>query len=70
MRGSVSNWRIYHFHDTSDTAQIKQRHAANETLRLKPDAAHLATYLRMIKEKHEAKCQRIAETVRLVMPFL
>ena len=69
VRPSVSNWRVYHFHDTSDTAKVKQRHAANDNLRLKPDAANLAAYLRMIKEKHEAEYQRIIETIRLVMPF-
>lgn len=69
VRESVSNWRVYHFHDTSDTAKVKQRHAANDNLRLKPDAANLAAYLRMLKEKHEAEYQRIIETIRLVMPF-
>jgi len=69
VRGSVSNWRVYHFHDTSDTAKVKQRHAANDNLRLKPDAANLAAYLRMIKEKHEVEYQRIIETIRLIMPF-
>ena len=69
VRRSVSNWRVYHFHDTSDTAKVKQRHAANDNLRLKPDAANLAAYLRMLQEKHEAEYQRIIETIRLVMPF-
>jgi predicted ATPase len=69
VRGSVSNWRVYHFHDTSETAKVKQRHAANDNLQLKPDAANLAAYLRMLKEKHEAEHQRIIETIRLVLPF-
>jgi len=69
VRDSVSNWRVYHFHDTSDTAKVKQSHAANDNLRLKIDAANLAAYLRMLKEKHEAEYQRIVETIRLVMPF-
>ncbi|MCX7255966.1 MAG: AAA family ATPase [Polaromonas sp.] len=69
VRGSVSNWRVYHFHDTSETAKVKQRHAANDNLRLKPDAANLAAYLRMLQEKHAAEYQRIIETIRLVMPF-
>jgi len=69
VRKSVNNWRVYHFHDTSDTAKVKQRHAVNDNLRLKPDAANLAAYLRMLKEKHEAEYRRIIETIRLVMPF-
>jgi predicted ATPase len=66
---AVRRWRVYHFHDTSDTAKVKQLHASNDNLRLKPDAANLAAYLRMIKEKHEAEYLRIIETIRLVMPF-
>lgn len=69
VRPSVQNWRVYHFHDTSDTAKVKQRHAANDNLRLKIDAANLAAYLRMLKNEHEAEYRRIVETIRLVMPF-
>ena len=69
VRESVSNWRVYHFHDTSDTAKVKQPHPTNDNLRLKIDAANLAAYIRMLKEKHEAEYQRIVETIRLVMPF-
>lgn len=69
VRGSVSNWRVYHFHDTSERAKVKQKHAANDNLRLKPDASNLAAYLRMLREKHEAEYQRIVRTIRLVAPF-
>lgn len=69
VRGAVSNWRVYHFHDTSDTAKVKQKHALNDNLRLKIDAANLAAYLRMLQEKHNAAYRRIVETIRLVAPF-
>lgn len=69
VRPSVSNWRVYHFHDTSETAKVKQKHPVNDNLRLKADAANLAAYLRMLKEKHEAEYQRIVETIRLVAPY-
>ncbi len=69
VRPSVSKWRVYHFHDTSDTAKVKQRHATNDNLRLKIDAANIAAYLRMLKEKHLVEYKRIIETIRLVMPF-
>lgn len=68
-RKSVGNWRVYHFHDTSDTAKVKQRHAANDNLRLKTDAANLGAYLRMLRMQHGAEYRRIVETIRLVMPF-
>lgn len=69
VRRSVSNWRVYHFHDTSESAKVKQQHAANDTLRLKTDAANLAAYLRMLRERHSAEYQRIVSTIRLVAPF-
>jgi predicted ATPase len=61
--------RQYHFHDTSDFAPVKAKHPVNDNLRLKPDAANLAPYLRMLKEKHEPEYWRIVETIRLALPF-
>lgn len=69
VRGPVSNWRVYHFHDTSDTAKVKRLHAANDNLRLKQDAANLAAYLRMLKQTHEPEYQRIVSAIRLVLPY-
>lgn len=65
----VSNWRVYHFQDTSDTARVKQLHATNDNLHLKTDAANLAAYLRMLRRDHASAYKRIIETIRLAMPF-
>lgn len=69
VRRSVINWRVYHFHDTSERAKVKQQHPTNDNLRLKTDAANLAAYLRMLHDKHEVEYQRIVSTIRLVAPF-
>jgi len=69
VRPSVSNWRVYHFHDTSEKAKVKQKHLANDNLRLKTDAANLGAYLRMLHDKHQMEYQRIVSTIRLVAPF-
>jgi len=69
VRSSVSRWRVYHFHDTSERARVKQRHASNDNLRLKPDAANLAAYVRMLRREHEDAYQRIVDAIRLVAPF-
>ncbi len=69
VRAALENWRVYHFHDTGERAKVKQKHASNDNLRLKPDAANLAAYLRMLREKHEAEYRRIIDTIRLVAPF-
>jgi predicted ATPase len=64
-------WRQYHFHDTGDTAAVKRIHAVNDNLRLKPDAANLAAYLRKLKTTsfYESSYDRIVETVRRAAPF-
>ncbi|MBC7951918.1 MAG: AAA family ATPase [Rhodospirillaceae bacterium] len=69
VRSSVKNWRVYHFHDTGETAKVKQKHPTNDNLRLNIDAANLAPYLRMLREKHEPQYRRIVDTIRLVAPF-
>ena len=71
VAGKLKVWRQYHFHDTGDRAAVKQVHQANDTLRLKPDAANLAAYLRKLKTTPfwEPSYQRIAETIRLAAPF-
>lgn len=69
VRDAIKSWRIYHFHDTSDTAKVKQLHAANDNLQLKSDAANLAAYLRMLRKEYEDSYRRIVDTVQLVAPF-
>jgi predicted ATPase len=69
VKSSVSNWRVYHFHDTSENAKVKQPQASNLNLRLLPDAGNLAPYLRMLKSKYPKEYQRIVDAIRLVAPF-
>jgi len=69
VRPAVSGCRVYLFHDTSDTAKVKQKHASNLNLRLDADAANLAAYLKMLAEKYPKEYQRIVSTIRLVAPF-
>lgn len=71
VSGKLKVWRQYHFHDTGDKAAVKQVQQVNDTLRLKPDAANLAAYLRKLKTTPfwESSYQRIVETIRLAAPF-
>lgn len=68
-QATFRDWRVYHFHDTSEAAKVKQPHAANDTLLLKPDAANLGAYLAMLNRDHLRCYERIEEAVRLVAPF-
>lgn len=68
VRRALESWRVYHFHDTSESAKVKQKHASNDNLQFKTDAANLAAYLRKLYEEYPDEYQRIVETIRLALP--
>lgn len=66
---AIQSWRVYHFHDTSDNAPVRNAQPVRDNLRLKPDAANLAPFLRRLREQHPEYYERIVQTVRLAAPF-
>lgn len=66
---AMKSWRVYHFHDTSDSSLVKQRHGINDNAYLRPDARNLAAFLCHLKNQHEKHYKRIVKTIRLVAPF-
>lgn len=66
---AMKSWRVYHFHDTSDSALVKQRHGINDNAYLRPDARNLAAFLHHLKKHHPKHYRRIIKTVHLVAPF-
>ncbi|AUT04706.1 chromosome segregation protein SMC (plasmid) [Nostoc sp. CENA543] len=66
---AMQQWRVYHFHDTSDTAYIKQPQGINDNAYLRPDARNLASFLYLLRDSYPASYQRIVKTIRLVAPF-
>jgi len=66
---AVTNWRVYHFHDTGEHARVKRRHPGNDNLRLQTDAANLAAYLHMLHKDHLQHYQSIVQTIQLVAPY-
>lgn len=69
IKPAIASWRVYHFHDTSDTATVKQIHSATDNLKLKTDAANLAAFLMRLKRVYPENYQKIVSTIRLVAPF-
>jgi predicted ATPase len=65
---AIQDWRVYHFHDTSDKAKVKRIHAINENVQLASDAGNLAAFLLRLREESRAHYDRIRETVSLVAP--
>lgn len=66
---AIKSWKIYHFHDTSDTALIKQNVDIDDNDYLKQDASNLASYLYLLRETESNYYQNIVDTIRLVAPF-
>lgn len=69
IKPAIESWRVYHFHDTSDTALVKQIHSATDNLKLKTDAANLAAFLMRLKRTYPKNYQQIIDTIHLVAPF-
>ena len=69
VRPTMPTWRVYHFHDTSNTAAVRQAAPVRDNLRLHTDAGNLAPYLRHLSERHPEQYRQITDAVRKVAPF-
>ncbi|MCT9930959.1 AAA family ATPase [Planotetraspora sp. A-T 1434] len=61
--------RVFHFHDTSGNAPVKQTGYASDNVALHPDAGNLAAVLLRLRESHTSAYRRIVRTIRQVAPF-
>ena len=66
---SVSSWKVFHFHDTSDTALVKRKGELQDNEYLRTDASNLAAYLFKLKHRRPDTYSQIREHVRLAIPF-
>jgi predicted ATPase len=66
---ALRSWQLYHFHDTSESARVKQMGDLGDNLFLRPDAANLAAYLYLVRDQHPQHYETIVETIRLAAPF-
>ena len=69
LRYFLNHCRVYHFHDTSQTARIRQYCYVENNRWLMPDAANLAAVLYRLKSEHEVVYRRIVRNVAQVAPF-
>lgn len=65
---SISQWKVFHFHDTSDTAGVKRLCSLHDNEYLRPDASNLAAYLYRLKSESPEVYAQIRKTVRLALP--
>ena len=65
----IKSWQVYHFHDTSRTAKVKQIGSIHDYAYLRADASNLAAFLYKLKLKHERQYKAICMTIQKVAPF-
>ena len=69
VRDDTGSYRVYHFHDTSESSSIKQTGDINDNRFLKADAGNLAAYLYWMQQTHPDALALIVSTVRRIAPF-
>ena len=73
----ISNWienyretfRLYHFHNTSDTATVKGAGDVEDNRFLRPQAENLAPFLYWLQQKKPDHFATIQDTIRQIAPF-
>lgn len=66
---ALSSYRVYHFHDTSDSAAVKATGDIGDNNFLRPDAANLAAFLYRLQAQHTDHFRNIESAIRQVAPF-
>lgn len=68
--GPIEDWRVYHFHDTSDNAPLRSSSSMTEPERLASDGGNLPAFLYFLQEQHAAVFTFFLDVVRQVAPFV
>lgn len=66
---AISSWQVYHVHDTSAFAGMRQPEIIQRGKKLAADASNLAPHLLYLRDKHNSIYKAIVETVRLIAPY-
>jgi predicted ATPase len=69
FKNTLSRFRFYQFHDTSDQSHMRSRSDMRGPPYLYADGGNVAAHLHLVRERNPQSYQRIVETVRLVFPF-
>lgn len=65
----LNSFRVYHFHDTSDTSAMKISCPVDDNVYLRENGSNLAAFLYLLQEKHPQNFKRIEMAVRAIAPF-
>lgn len=66
---AVSGWQVYHFHDTSTTAEMRRDSGIEQTDQLRPSGENLAAFLRGLRDEHPNAYEGIRKTIQRIAPY-
>lgn len=66
---AIVGCKIFHFHDTGDTASVKRLGSLHDNESLRPDASNLAAFLYRLNAENQSAYQQIRNVVQLAIPF-
>ncbi len=69
LRDYLDGFRVYHFHDTSFAAPVKQFSRLHDNSFLREDGSNLAAFLYLLQEKAPSSFRLIEVTIKSVAPF-
>ncbi len=69
IRHIITQCRYFQFHDTSETAKVKQNCYVEDNQYLRSDGGNLSAFLYMLRETRRPYYKRIILTIRQIMPF-
>jgi predicted ATPase len=65
----LESFRVYHFHDTSKDAPLKQNARLDDNQFLRPDGENLPAFLYRLQKEANQAYNRIEATIRQIAPF-
>lgn len=66
---AFKQFKVYHFHDTSESAKVKLKGSLDDNIILKEDASNLAAFLYRLQEKNVGSYRQIEGLIKQVAPF-
>lgn len=69
VRDDLDSYRIYHFHDTSSSARVKQTCDLDDNRRMLHDAGNLPAFLYRLQQNHAGHFRNIEDAIRQIAPF-
>lgn len=65
----LNSFKVYHFHDTSATSEMRSTSQLTDNLYLQEDASNLSSFLYLLQENHKKHFKRIEQVIKSIAPY-